>query len=266
MNRNIVTRLLVVAGQGLIQSLDIIVQTRPRDTANRHHANRIFVAELNGRLGIERQVVGREGYGAHLNLPQLAELLPYDLIGRTHHQIGLIARLTLLLATLSPAQPGRHTAQHTGFGRTDTQRATLPIRLFGAVPKVGQNVDASSAHDGHTRILRLVDIVYRDGLVHQARRLFVHVGRDEGGQVQLRTGLGIGLILDHAVGHLRRCSLLGNRIDGGSMVHRLRGVDVGCEVVVFFHRFVDLIGELLQLRQKPYQKRKKSPARHLFAS
>ena len=182
---------------------------------------------------------GGEGHRAHLDLPQLAELLPDDLEGRAHHQIGLVVGFPGGLAAVAPAQPGGHTAQHAGLGRPDADGSGLPFGLFGRVPEVGQDVDAAAAHDGHARILRFVDVVDVDRLVHQPRGVVVHVGRDEGGQIQPGLGLRVGFVLDHLVGDFGRGLAAGDELGGSRRAHLLRSEDLGGGIggrhVLLFH-------------------------------
>ena len=168
----------------------------------------------------------RQGYGAQLDLPELAELLPYDLIGGAHHQVGLVAGFARGLAPCAPAQPRSHAAQHAGLGRADGRGAGLPFGLLGRVPQVGQDVDAAAAHHRNARILRLVDVVDVDRLVHQPRGVVVHVGRHERGQIQPRLRLRVGLVLDELVGRLGRGLVVGNELRGCGRAHLFRAVDI----------------------------------------
>ena len=235
-NRNLITRLFIIGIECTIQRLHIIIQPRPGHTTDRHHADRILVAKGQCSLCIKRQMVRRKGYSAQLDLPQLTELFPHHLIGRAHHQIGLITRLSLRLTTIAPTQPCRYSTQHTRLRRTDTEGTGLPIPFFGSIPQVGQDVDTTTTHHRHARILGLINVIYRDGLIHQACRLLIHVGCYKGCQIQLGTSFGVGLILHHAVSHLGRSTLFGNTIYGSRLAHRLRCINVSCQVVMFlFH-------------------------------
>ena len=224
-DRNIVSRLLVVGVQLAVESLDVVVESRPRHAGDRHDANGVLVAHRQSVLRIERRLFEREGHRAHLDLPQLAELLPDHLEGGAHHQIGFVEGFALGLAFRAPAQPGRDAAQHTSLRRADSQRAGLPLGLFGRIPHVGDDVDAPSAHHRHTRILGLVDVVDVDRLVHQARSVFVHVGGDESRQIQTRLRLGIGLVLHHLVGDLRCGFVLRNVLRRSGSEHLFRSED-----------------------------------------
>ena len=138
----------------------------------------------------------RQGHGAQFDLPQLAELLPYDLKSCAHHQIRFVEGFAGGLAAVAPAQPRGHAAQHAGFRRPDAQRSGLPLGLFGGVPQVGDDIQTAAAHHRDTRILRFVDVVDVDRLVHQARCIVVHIGRHERRQIESRLRLRIGLVLD----------------------------------------------------------------------
>ena len=195
-DRNFVTRLGVVLVERLVQPLDVVVQTRPRHTGYGHDADGVFIAHLQRLLGIERDVIQRQGHGAQFDLPQLAEFLPYDLKSGAHHQIRLVEGFACGLAAVAPAQPCGHAAQHTCLRRTDAQRSGLPLGLFGGVPQIGDDIQTAAAHHRDTRILRLVDIVDVDRLVHQARGVIIHVGRHERRQIEPRLRLRIGFVLD----------------------------------------------------------------------
>ena len=195
-DRDFIAGLGVVLVERLVQPLDVVVQARPRDACDRHDADRVLVAHLQRLLGVERDVVERQGHGAHFDLPQLAELLPYDLEPGAHHQVRFVEGLACGLAALAPAEPCGHAAQHTCLRRTDAQRTGLPFGLLGGVPHVGDDVQAAAAHHRDTRVLRFVDVVDVDGLVHQPCGVIVHVGRYERGEVQPRLCLRIGLVLD----------------------------------------------------------------------
>ena len=199
MDRDFVARLGVVGVERLVETLDVVVETRPRHAGDGHDADGVLVAGLQRLADVERRVVERQGHGAHLDLPQLAELLPHDLESGAHHQVGFVEGFACGLAARPPAQPCGHSAQHACFGRSDAQRAGFPLGLFGRVPHVGHDIEAAAAHHRDARILRLVDVVDVDGFVHQLGCVFVHIGGDECSQVQTGLCLGEGLILYHLV-------------------------------------------------------------------
>ena len=242
MDRDIVSRILVISVKGAVQSLYIVVKTRPRNTGDGNDADGVLVTHLQRRLGIQRRMLERDGHGTQLDLPQLAELLPHDLVGGAHHQIGLVVGFALLLAFGTPPQPRRHAAQHTRLRRSDTHGTGLPCILLGRMPQVGKDVYATAAHNSHTRILRLVDVVDVDGVVHQLRGIVVHIGGDEGRKVQPRLCLRVGLVLDHTVGDFGSCLVLRDKFRRCGREHLLRSVHggLGCSARLFslicFHR------------------------------
>ena len=192
-----------------------------------HDADGVLVAGLQRLADVERRVVERQGHGAHLDLPQLAELLPHDLESGAHHQVGFVEGFACGLAARPPAQPCGHSAQHACFGRSDAQRAGFPLGLFGRVPHVGHDIEATAAHHRDARILRLVDVVDVDGFVHQPCGVVVHVGGHERRQVEPRLGLGIGLVLDQLIGDFGCCLVLGNEFRGSGRTHLFRAENVG---------------------------------------
>ena len=236
MDRNLVSGLAVVGVERLVEPFDVVVETRPGDAGDRHDADRVLVAEFQSGVDVERRVLHVDRNGTQLDLPQLAEFFPDDLVGRTHHQIGLVAGLAGGLAAGAPAQPGGHAAQHAGLRRPDSRCSGLPCGLLGGVPEVGEDVDAASAHDRHARIFGLVDVIDVDRLVHQPRGVVVHIGRDERGQVQARLGLGIGLLLDHLVGHLGGRLAFGDELRGSGRAHLARAEYVGQRVFLVFQK------------------------------
>lgn len=236
MDRDLESGPAVVGVERLVEPLDVVVEPRPGDAGDRHDADRILVAEPERRLDVERRVLHVDRHGAQLDLPQLAELLPDDLVGRTHHQVGFVEGLAGSLAAVAPAEPGCHAAQHAGLRRADARSSGLPLRLLGRVPEVGEDVQAAAAHDGHARVLRLVDVIDVDRLVHQPGGVVVHVGRDERGQVQARLGLGVGLLLDHLVGHLGGRLALGYELRGCGRTHLARAEYVGQRVFLVFQK------------------------------
>ena len=112
---NVVAGLLVVLLECIVEGLDIVVESCPGHTHDGHDADGVLVAHGNGVLGIERELLAAEGHGAHLNLPQLRELLPYYLIGCRDYKVWLVAWLALCCAVFLPSLPGRHATKHAGF-------------------------------------------------------------------------------------------------------------------------------------------------------
>ena len=207
------------------------IQTRPRHAGDGHDADGVLVADLQGLFDVERGLVEGQGHGAHLDLPQLAELLPYDLESGAHHEVRFVEGFAGGLAAVAPAEPCGHAAQHAGFRRADAQRSGLPLGLFGRVPQVCDDVQAASAHHRYAGILRFVDVVDVDGLVHQTCGVVVHVGRHESCQVQPRLGLGIGLVLDQLIGYFGCGLLLGDEFRRGRRTHLFRSENV-CQGVL----------------------------------
>ena len=208
-DRNFEAGLLIVSIERLVERLDIVVQTRPGNALNRYDTDRVLVAHGERLLGIERRVLQRQRHGAQFDLPKLAELLPHHLETGAHHQIRFVERFARSLATLAPAQPRGHTAQHTCLRRADTEGACLPLRLLRSIPKIGDHVDTASIHNGNAGILRFVDIVYTDCFIHKSGSVFVHVGSHERRQIQPGLSLGISFIFDDLICNFRAHHSLG---------------------------------------------------------
>ena len=203
MDRNIVSGFGVVFVQGFVQRFDVVVQAGPSHALDGNYADRIFIAHGQRVFRIERRFFQAQGHGTHFDLPQLTEFFPYDLETGRNDEVRFVVRFALRFAFRTPAQPCGYAAQHTGFGRADRQRAGFPLRLFGRIPQVGHDVDATGGHDGYARIFRFVDVVHVDRFVHQLGGVIVHVGRYECGEVQSRLRLRERFILHHLVGDFR---------------------------------------------------------------
>ena len=249
-NRNLIAGLGVVFVECLVQPLDVVVEACPRHTGNRYDADCVFVAHVQGLLGVERDVVERQGHRTHLDLPQLAEFLPYDLESGAHHQIRFVERFACGLAAVAPAEPCGHTAQHAGLGRADAQRTGFPLGLFGCVPQVGDDIQTAATHYRDTRILRFVDVVDVDRFVHQTRCVVVHVGRDESCQVEARLRLRVSFVLDQLVGDFRRCLAFRDEFRGCGIAHLLRTENVGQRVFVGVSLLIHGVKLLFGLRHQ----------------
>ncbi len=79
MDWDVISGLGVVCVEGLVEGLHVIVKAGPGDTLDRHDADGVLVAELEGLDGVEGGLVERQGDGTHLNLPELGEFLPDNL-------------------------------------------------------------------------------------------------------------------------------------------------------------------------------------------
>ena len=214
MDRNIISGLGVILIKFFIQRLNIVIQTCPCHTRDRHDADCILIAHLYRLLRAEGRLFKRDRHKAHLHIPELTELLPYHLKGGTHNQIRLIAALALLLSFCLPAQQSRHATEHTRLRRAYTQRTSLPLSLLRAIPEVCDDIDTTTAHHRHTRILRLVDIVYIHRLIHQLCGISIHRCCHKCCEVESRLCLRIGFVLYCLIGDFRLCTRL------GQLVHR----------------------------------------------
>ena len=219
MDRNVISCLGVIGVESFVERLDIIVKACPGHTLDRDDTDRVLVAHLQGLFGIEGGLFESQGHCAHLDLPELGEFFPDDLIACRDDEVRLVEGLSFFLTAFAPSDPRGDTAEHTGFRRTDSQRAGFPLGSLGRVPEVGDDVDALAVHYGDTRIFGFVDIVDVDGFVHQTGGIFVHIGGDECGQVESRLGLGESFVFHHLVGDFRRCRAGGDVIDGGCLKH-----------------------------------------------
>ena len=112
MNRNVISCLGVVLVESLVQGLHIVVHSGPCHAHYRHDADCVFVAHVQCGIDVQRNVFVRDRNSTHLDLPKLAELLPYDLVRRAHDKVRLVVRLSLGLATLAPSKPRRNASKH----------------------------------------------------------------------------------------------------------------------------------------------------------
>ena len=116
MDRDLVSGLLVEGVEGLVEGFDVVVESGPGNSGDGDDADGVFVAEFQCGIGVEGLPPGGEGHGAEFDLPQLAELLPDDLIGGAHDQVWFVVGFSGGLSSVSPAEPGGDASQHTGFG------------------------------------------------------------------------------------------------------------------------------------------------------
>ncbi len=109
----------VVAGPGIVgiksfvKRFYIIVKPGPGHALDRHDADSVLVAELEGFLGVKGCFLQSQRHGAHLDLPQLREFFPYDLEPGRNYEIGFVVRLAFLDAAVAPANPCGDAAEHT---------------------------------------------------------------------------------------------------------------------------------------------------------
>ena len=164
---------------------------------------RIFIAHGQRVFRIERRFFQAQGHGTHFDLPQLTEFFPYDLETGRNDEVRFVVRFALRFAFRTPAQPCGYAAQHTGFGRADRQRAGFPLRLFGRIPQVGHDVDATGGHDGYARIFRFVDVVHVDSL---------------GYDIQLQRGRGGGYWMASRAFELSELKLLVDAVQSSSVI------------------------------------------------
>ena len=219
MDRNIITGASIETVKSKVQSLDVVIHAGPCNTRDRHHADRILVAHLDSLLHIQSRMTMSDRNSPHLNLPKLTEFLPNHLIGTAHHQVRLVIRLALSLATLTPSEPGRHAAKHTRLRRTDTHCTSLPITLLRSIPHIRHHIDASAAHHCYAWILSLIDIIDAHGLVHQLRTVVVHVCGHKSSQVETRLSLRECFVLNYLIGNAGRSPMFWNEFRRSRLPH-----------------------------------------------
>ena len=157
------------------------------DAEGRHDADRVLVDALEHLLGVHEQTAAVHRDLAHLDVPVARELVPADLHRPADH-VRLVGRLALGLHLRAPAPLHRHAAEHAGFARADRRRAER-VGGVGAVPQVGEHVDAARLELGRLRILVLVDHVLVDGEIHDLVDLGLLPGLAERRQVLARVAV-----------------------------------------------------------------------------
>ena len=115
MDRNVVSGLLVVDFQSIVEPFDVIVHSCPGHTCDRNYADGVLVAHLYRLFNVKGRMPAGDRHSPHFDLPQLAEFLPYHLIAGAHHQIRLVIRLALCLPAFAPSEPGCDSSEHAGL-------------------------------------------------------------------------------------------------------------------------------------------------------
>ena len=78
-DRNVVAGLCIVGIEGFVEGFDVIVQSCPCNTLDRHDTDGVLITHLQGFFGVERGLVECQRHFTHFNLPQLGEFFPYHL-------------------------------------------------------------------------------------------------------------------------------------------------------------------------------------------
>ena len=204
MDRNVVAGLFVVLFQSRVKGLHVIIHTCPGHALDRYDADCVLITHVDRCLDVQSRMLHCDRNCSHLDLPELAELLPDHLVGCAHHKVRLVVRLALCLPAFTPSEPGCNTSKHTCLRRSDAYCAGLPFGFLGRMPHVRHHIDTSAAHYCDPRIFGFVDIIYAHGLVHKAGAVVVHICGDESREVQPRLRLRERLVLDDLVGDLSR--------------------------------------------------------------
>ena len=208
-------------GHGLVRAVE-------RRAEDRHHADRVLVAELHRLLGGEMEAVALHRHEPHLDVPVVRELLPADLHVDPHHEVRLVGGFALRLATVLPQPLESEAAEHCRLARP-RGRAAHGLAGLRRVPEAAEDVDTAHLELGGLRILVLVDHVLVEALGHQPLRLRLHPRAHERGEVHAGVPVEHQLVVDDLVGDLGRKLGLAQRVPWD--VVALEGEDrreIGC--------------------------------------
>ena len=114
-DRNVITGLGIVSIQCFVQCFDVIIQSSPCNTLDRHDTDGVFITHFQSFFGVESGFFECQRHFTHFNLPQLCKLFPNNLETCRNNKVWFIKRFALCLSFLTPTQPGSYTTQHTCF-------------------------------------------------------------------------------------------------------------------------------------------------------
>ena len=180
-----------------------LVRAVERRAEDRHDADRVLVAALDGLLGGEVEAIALHRHEPHLDVPVVRELLPAHLDVDAHDDVRLVGRLPRGRSRLLPAPLEREPAEHRRLARA-RRRAARRLVCFGRMPEPAEDVDAAHLELGGLRILVLVDHVLVEALGHEPLRLRLHPRADERGEVEPRIPVEHQLVVDDLVRAVRR--------------------------------------------------------------
>ncbi len=188
---------LVLAGVGRAQYPD--------------HADGVLVDQGHGLGHPDDEALGGQWHVAGLDVEVAGELLPAHLDVRSHDDVRAVKGEPGRLAGVAPTELHGQAGEVDGLGAPDGRRPDAVLVLAGA-EEPAQHVHAAVLQGHRLGVLVPVDGVLVGRLGHEAVGLVVHVGGDEGGQVEGGIRIEGELVVDELV--------------GGAGLHRLVGQDV----------------------------------------
>jgi len=150
--------------------------------------------------------------------------------------------LSLLLPSLLHGQCSEHDCLRASHAAGSDGRA---IVSGGRIEESTDHVDTTVLDFGGLGILFVVDEILGEGLGHELLSLLLHVGGDEGSEIQHGVAVEGEVVLDHAVGDISRHFLLGHLMLGQVLSSKPAAVDGGGELVgvVVEADILELLGE-----------------------
>lgn len=109
----------VLGDEQVVDGLGVLVATSVSGAENGHNTNGVLVDEVNSFLRVDQETITLAEDVLFVNLKVTNSLLPADLDGRRHDQVGVLGALALGLATELPATLHGQHSKHDGLGRSD---------------------------------------------------------------------------------------------------------------------------------------------------
>jgi len=172
----------VVDGLGVLILAGV---SRAQDGAD---PDRVLVDQVHRLLRVDDEAVLAAVHVLLLDIEVTRRLLPADLHGRVHDDVGPAVVFTLGLALVLPALLHGQRAEHDGFGGADG-RGTHGVGVLvvgGDVEEARDHGHAAVLDVGRDGVLLVVDEVLGERVDHQFLRLLLHVGGDERSQAVAR--------------------------------------------------------------------------------
>lgn len=120
---NVDRHIEVLLNQQVIDSLDVLVLARVRGTQDGADTDGILVNKVDRLLGVNDVAVGRAVDELLLDLEVAGGLLPADLDGGGHDNVGVLSGLALGLTLVLPALLHGEDGEHDGLGGADARGA-----------------------------------------------------------------------------------------------------------------------------------------------
>lgn len=109
----------VLGDEQVVDGLGVLVTTGVSGAKNGYNTNGVLVDEINSLLGIDQETITLAEDVLLVNLKVANSLLPADLDGGRHDQVGALGALALSLATELPAALHGQNSKHDGLRRSN---------------------------------------------------------------------------------------------------------------------------------------------------